>query len=705
MSDRYDILRLLGKGRTGGVYEAQDTVLGRKVALRRFFSVSGDTDTSSWRDSFQELTTNLCGIQHPGLMTVFDGGVDDDGAFMVTELLEGKVLEDILEDGHVSNRQFSAMAADLLDCFTMLHMQGFCHGALSGRSLMEVPRAGGRFRYKIVDLGMSALIPLINPGMPQLAWGDPALMAPELFDGHIPDARADVYMLGHLFYLSLAGGHPLAGIPADEAKEKHLAHRFAPLSGYRTSVPKEIVDWIETLTQADPNARPANAAAALSIMPTAAIKAAERNTARRGGGGGQQQAAQQQAAQQQAAQQQAAQQQAAQQQAAQQQPAPQTTQSGMGNAPAGYAGATSAYPVQDQQAAYTQQHQQVAGYGVAQQQQVYQGAAVTPATSATRPGVGGSAKVGTTRVASSSSSSSAVPVILSVVGLVFIGLLVVVFTGGKKDPPPKPVVTQPTRPEPRKSRPESTPTTPDPELMMDKDLVELAFVRDFLKCPEPRTKSATNIALDVKDFAAFGYRGVAGNVTAVGGLELNLRGGVADDTEDREYTGLSFSVDGETFDGAKLNRVRNGEKPSKWTWRLEDVTGTIHCRIYFIAKNAKGSVFVQRASTGSKKATKEFEGGADYELKYLDIKINDLKGDRVGVTLTADSTVSTANGPAYIAPTAIIFSEKPISVDAKTVQPEKPDEPELPKEEPQESPTDDEVKVNPDGTTQLKIGE
>lgn len=269
VEERFNIIKTLGKGRTGGVYEAIDTVTNQRVALRRFFSVTGDTDASSWRESFIALAQNLATVQHPALMGIHASGVDEDGAFMAMELLEGgRSLEEIIEkDGHLSDEEFYVMANNLLDAFSVLHYQGFCHGSVSGRSIMEVPIPTGGHVYKCVDLGMSSMIPMINPSMPFLACGDPALTAPELFEGKQPDARSDVYMLGHLFYLSLAGGHPLAGIPAEEAHVKHKGHKFAPLSGYRSSVPKDIVAWIEHLTQADPEARPQSAGEALELMP------------------------------------------------------------------------------------------------------------------------------------------------------------------------------------------------------------------------------------------------------------------------------------------------------------------------------------------------------------------------------------------------------------------------------------------------------
>ncbi len=267
MSDRYEIESLIGKGRTGGVYEALDTVLHRKVALRRFYSEQGDTDTSRWQDKFDYLTGYLSSLAHPNLATVYDAGIDDDGAYLTTEFAPHPTLDDRLLQGRLELDEFWAMATDILEALAVPHARDFTHSGLTTKSIILHPRSRGDVRYRIIDLGQAWLIPLINPDNPLLSLADPAIMAPELFEKHNPTPQTDVYMIGMLFYLALAGGHPFAGLPAEEAHERHLNHSLAPITGYRTSVPPEISDWLEILTQADPKLRPQNATEALNLLP------------------------------------------------------------------------------------------------------------------------------------------------------------------------------------------------------------------------------------------------------------------------------------------------------------------------------------------------------------------------------------------------------------------------------------------------------
>lgn len=269
MRDRFEIEKLIGKGRTGGVYCAYDRLMERKVALRRFFSVSGDTDASAWSEQFIEFGKTLSAVRHPSIVTVYETGVDEDGAYLSMELLEsGRTLEKIIkEEKQMALVSFNRMAVQILDSFSYLHSMGICHGGINTKSIIEFEGKDGQTLYKCADLGMFSMIPLLNPLSPALAMNDTALTAPELFEDQPPNQQTDVYMLGQLFFYALAGGHPLAGVPLKAAYQKHKNNKIGLLSGYRTSVPVSVVDWVSVLTQSEPESRPHSAAHALSLMP------------------------------------------------------------------------------------------------------------------------------------------------------------------------------------------------------------------------------------------------------------------------------------------------------------------------------------------------------------------------------------------------------------------------------------------------------
>ncbi|MFC4992197.1 serine/threonine protein kinase [Rubritalea tangerina] len=273
--ERYEITTLLGKGRTGGVYGAEDTQLNRKVAVRRFYSAGGDTSADEWKEEFLTIAHNLSNLTHPNLLTVYDAGVDEDGAFLITQLLEGKRLSDSIGKEQLSEYDALDLAGQLLDGLASAHAAGFIHGALTAGSVLLTERARGGHRYMLMDLGLSRLAPLIQGADSSYAMmADPALLAPELFDGAVSTVASDCYMLGQLIYLTLLGGHPFAGKSLDEAKQLHQAGTIPPITDYRDDISQATIEWVQLMTQLDPEKRPATAADALRALPKLSPQAA-----------------------------------------------------------------------------------------------------------------------------------------------------------------------------------------------------------------------------------------------------------------------------------------------------------------------------------------------------------------------------------------------------------------------------------------------
>ena len=267
-AERYEINSLIGKGRTGGVYAAKDNELGKTVAVRRFYSTEGDTSSADWKEEFMAISQSLGNLQDPNILSVLDAGIDEDGAFLVAQLIEGERLSDFVVKTPLDEHQAHEMASQLLDALALSHEAGFIHGAITAGSITLTHRPRGGFRYIIMDMGLSRLAPLIQGADSSYAMmADPALLAPELFDDEPATAASDCYMLGQLIYLSLIGGPPFALKPIETAKELHLSGALPPLSQYQAAISPAFIDWISTLTNPDVAMRPQSAAAALQTLP------------------------------------------------------------------------------------------------------------------------------------------------------------------------------------------------------------------------------------------------------------------------------------------------------------------------------------------------------------------------------------------------------------------------------------------------------
>ncbi len=267
-NNRYAITRLIGKGRTGGIYEAEDTVLGRKVALRRFYETDNTEDSSNYTEDFIALTHELGAIQHPELVPIFDVGVDEKGPYIINQLMEGERLFDlVLNKQRFDPYEVCDFAGQVLEALSVAHEAGFYHGALNPNSILCIERPSGGHRHIIMDLGLARLEPLILGEQSSASkMADPAFMAPEMFDGDTVNMQSDLYMVGQLCYYLFIGGHPYADKTFEESR---LAHQEAvpPLSEFREDTPPELEAWVRSLTQLDPGMRPSSLTDAIQSLP------------------------------------------------------------------------------------------------------------------------------------------------------------------------------------------------------------------------------------------------------------------------------------------------------------------------------------------------------------------------------------------------------------------------------------------------------
>jgi len=159
------------------------------------------------------------------------------------------------------------LARQMLDALSLVHSLGEYHGSLTSRSILMTPRARGGYRYVILDMGLAKLASFMEGEDARLKLlADFALLAPELFDGAESNAQADIYMLGQVVYLCLAGGHPYGGLAAEEAKERHL-QGLPSIQNYNVNVPKELEDWIMKVAAVRPEDRFGSAVEALEALP------------------------------------------------------------------------------------------------------------------------------------------------------------------------------------------------------------------------------------------------------------------------------------------------------------------------------------------------------------------------------------------------------------------------------------------------------
>ncbi len=261
LGDRYRLVREVGRGGFGAVYEAQDEPLKRSVAVKLIHT--------SWTEAGTELeheATLLAGIRSPHVVRVLDASVMEDPPYLVMELLEGEsVRQRIDQGGALTTDESFRILDEVLQGLTALHERTLIHGDLKPENVFLTSEGA-----KLIDLGISR--PWTSPQeRAEHVLGTPAYLSPELIRGGQPDQRSDLYAAGLLIYEMLAG--QAAHAQRDDVREitdEIYEGRRAPLTLVCPWLPLEVSAFVRRALEPDPARRFVNAEAmrtALRSLP------------------------------------------------------------------------------------------------------------------------------------------------------------------------------------------------------------------------------------------------------------------------------------------------------------------------------------------------------------------------------------------------------------------------------------------------------
>lgn len=275
--NRYEVLGKIADGGLGSVFKAYDRNLRREVALKR---VLADTPEQAERQAEQLMdeARNLSTLQHPHIVTIFDVGRDEEGAYIVMELLKGETLEHIIERGALSENDFRELVTQSLEGLVAAHSSEMIHLDIKPQNFMVIWLPSGKFQIKILDFGLAKIAS--QPTVQEMdedgaIMGSIFFMAPEQFERAPLDARTDLYSLGCVYYFALTQQYPFQGETGPEVMASHLYHSFVPLAEMRPDLPPFICQWVEWLISRLPDHRPAGASMAYDIFQAGYFPAGE----------------------------------------------------------------------------------------------------------------------------------------------------------------------------------------------------------------------------------------------------------------------------------------------------------------------------------------------------------------------------------------------------------------------------------------------
>lgn len=255
----YRLLRLLGRGGMGAVYEAVHLYIERRAAIKVLHAQLSQNSEFRTRFLNEARAVNL--IQHPGLVEVYEFGLLDDGtAYIVMEFLQGESLEArIKRSPHGLGAPALKIATDIAQAMVAAHQKGIVHRDLKpGNVMLLGGEVGGR--VKVLDFGIAKMSQESEGSLRTETGamiGTPAYMAPEqCVAAPSVDGKADVYALGIMLYEMLSGQLPFRAKHGFDFMAAHVRSEPQPLGELLPDLPPEIANLVHSMLVKEPALRP-----------------------------------------------------------------------------------------------------------------------------------------------------------------------------------------------------------------------------------------------------------------------------------------------------------------------------------------------------------------------------------------------------------------------------------------------------------------
>lgn len=212
---RYQLLRVLGRGAMGLVYEGVDPKLNRRVAIKviHMGRIDDPVLRAEYSARFIQEAQAVARLNHPNIVTVYDFGEENGEAYLVMELIAGEELGSYFDDSQIFSLDFTLddsvrMTCELLDAVDYAHQHGIIHRDIKPANIM----LSGQLRVKLTDFGVARMqdVNTQNTEAGTMV-GTPSYMSPEQITGQPVGPRSDIFAVGIILYQFLTGEKPFQG--------------------------------------------------------------------------------------------------------------------------------------------------------------------------------------------------------------------------------------------------------------------------------------------------------------------------------------------------------------------------------------------------------------------------------------------------------------------------------------------------------------
>jgi serine/threonine protein kinase len=244
LDGKYALLRELGSGGTGTVYEAENLVVGKKVAIKLM-----NPGAFAEKDSHARFVTEAraaARIAHANVVDIHDLGVGKDGIpYMVMELLRGETLESIIDArGPLAPAFACELFLQVLAGLSAAHAQGIVHCDLKPANVLVTHPRPDRPLVKVLDFGVARGVEAASQ-VDQIVMGTPMYMAPEQVTGDPVDFRTDVYQACATLFAMLSGQDPFEAYTTRDVMKLVAKGRSRDLQELVPDLPEELVSVVK----------------------------------------------------------------------------------------------------------------------------------------------------------------------------------------------------------------------------------------------------------------------------------------------------------------------------------------------------------------------------------------------------------------------------------------------------------------------------